>query len=187
MLSCAFLLFLSSLFISVYSLWPHLSPSFIWGHPSPLYIPFTCHCPSFTLFTSPHSFLPPSHPPTSSLFLPLPPSLISSSGLWARAAPTPTCWTCRVAPTRNECVAARFSTPRSCTKTLRWPERWSSTCLTWRWRQTRRNNRSCRCSASRPTAPVSNTETQISYSSVPSIFPILIAFAVAQGGKKTTI
>ena len=129
--------------------------------------------------------LPPSLPPSH--FLPLPPSLISSSGLWARAAPTPTCWTCRVAPTRNECVAARFSTPRSCTKTLRWPERWSSTCLTWRWRQTRRNNRSCRCSASRPTAPVSNTETQISYSSVPSIFPILIAFAVAQGGKKTTI
>lgn len=60
MLSCAFPPFLSSLFISVYSLRPHLSQSFIWGHPSPLYIPFTRHCPSFTLFTSPHSFLPPS-------------------------------------------------------------------------------------------------------------------------------
>lgn len=119
---------------------------------SPITSLYSLHTP-LSIFYS--VYFTPLLPPS----LPLPPSVISSPGLWARAAPTPTCWTCRAAPTRNECVAARCSTPRSCTKTLRWPERWSSTCLTWRWRRTRRNTRSCRCSASRPTAPVSDTET----------------------------
>lgn len=107
---------------------------------------------------------------SSSSFLSFPLSLFPSSGLWVRAAPTPTCWMCRVAPTRSEYVAAHFSTPRSCMKMLRWPERWSSTCPTWRWRRMKRNTKSCPCSVNRHTAPVSNNDwDHFTFSSEPFI------------------
>lgn len=90
----------------------------------------------------------------------LPAFLWPSSGLWVRGALIPTCWTCKAAPTRRGFAEAHFSMLRSCMKTLKWPERWSSTFLTWQWRPMRRSTRSCPCSASRLTTLVSNSETE---------------------------
>lgn len=131
-----------------------------------------------------YQLLAKSHCPTSKHFLPsvlilcLPflsfPLLLLSLGLWARAALTPTCWTCRAAPIRSEYVAVHFSMRRSCTRMHRWQERWSNTCPTWQWRQTRRSTRSCPCSVSRPTAPVSREQRAqtllLTYSSLSRIF-----------------